>query len=349
MIKRNLIILLLVFCWGSAAARQAVSLETLSAGADAMARGGAYLTAEQSGHYVFQNYAFVGNLAAPRFSLTAFELLNEVGYFSAAYSQSNFSLGFLRVQEPGGELRDSAGNLQGGQINYTDSAVYGAFGFAFDRLSLGVRGKMQSKYFSEVDVSATGLALDLAGAYQARPYLTFGAELGNILATELSWSNGLAENYGRSLGLGALFKVFGTDGYWPDHKWPLHVYTDVRAQEMDYFCGAGAEYWLGSHVALRGGLKETRDTRGEQSAKLLKFTAGLGFNYANVYFDYAYNSSDAVAENITHFFTVSYWCDPPRPPQVTKTKEVKKAAKAKKSAPPKKYKRTFRSTLNSAE
>jgi hypothetical protein len=73
----------------------------------------------------------------------------------------------------------------------------------------------------------------------------------------------------------------------------------------------------------------------------------VGFNYANIYFDYAYDSGDAVAENITHFFTISYWWDAPRPPQ--EIKPVKSVSKAKKKAAPKKYKRTFRSTLNSAE
>ncbi|MDR1453945.1 MAG: hypothetical protein LBJ25_08250 [Candidatus Margulisbacteria bacterium] len=350
MIKRSLLILFLAFCWG-AGTRQAIGLDALSVGADAMARGGAYLAAEQSGHYGFQNYAFLGRVSAPRFSLTAFDLISEVGYFSAAYSQNNFSLGFLRVQESGGELRDSAGNPRGGEISYTDSTLYGAYGLAIGHYSLGLRGKLQSKYFSEVDVSAAGLALDLAGAYQARPYLILGAELANILATELSWSNGLAENYGRSLGLGALFKIFGADGYWSNYQQPLHVYTDLRAVETDYFWGGGVEYWLGRHIALRGGLKQTRDARGEQNAKVLKFTAGVGFNYANIYFDYAYNSGDTVAENITHFFTVSYWWDEPQPPQAAK-KEIQKAKpvkKAEKKPAKKTPKRTFRSTLNSAK
>ncbi|GBR74122.1 hypothetical protein NO1_1351 [Candidatus Termititenax aidoneus] len=346
MIKRGLAILLFSFCLG-AGSRQAVALDALSIGADAAARGGAYLAGSRSGHYGFQNYAFLAQQPAPRLSLTAFDLISEVNYFSAAYSQNNFSLGLLRVQESGGELRDKAGNLQGGEINYTDSTFYGAYGFALGRLSLGLRGKLQSKYFSEAEVSAVGLALDLAGAYQAQPYLLLGAELGNILATEMAWSNGLAENYGRSLGLGALFKVFGADGYWPDYKQPLHLYADIRALAVDYFWSAGAEYWLCDYIALRGGLKQARDAREEQSAKTLQFAAGVGFNFANFYFDYAYDSGDAVAENITHFFTISYWWDAPPPPETKTIKGVEGVSKAKKNT--KKYKRTFRSTLNSSE
>ncbi|MDR2428521.1 MAG: hypothetical protein LBD62_01790 [Candidatus Margulisbacteria bacterium] len=348
MIRRGLAILLFSFCLG-AELRQAVALDALSIGADAMARGGAYLAGSQSSHYGFQNYAFLAQKPAPRVSLTAFDLISEVSYFSAAYSQNNFGLGLLRVQESGGELRDSAGNLQGGEINYTDSTVYGAYGFAAGRYSFGLRGKLQSKYFSEADISATGLALDLAGAYQAQSYLTFGAELGNILATDLSWSNGLAENYGRSLGLGALFKIFGAEGYWPNYKQPLQVYTDVRAVEMDYFWQAGAEYWPCNYIALRGGLRQTRDVRNEQNAKLLQFTTGVGFNYANVYFDYAYNSGDDVAESITHFFTLSYWWDTPQPPPEIKPNKSAASVKViKKKTAQKKYKRTFRATLNSA-
>ncbi|GBR76738.1 hypothetical protein NO2_1236 [Candidatus Termititenax persephonae] len=342
MIKRRLAILFLAFCWG-AETRQAVGLDALSIGADALARGGAYLAAEQSNHYVFQNYAFLGHQPTPRFSLTAFNLISEVGYFAAAYSQPNFSLGFLRLQENGGELRDSLGNLQGGVISYTDSTFYGAYGWKAGQYSFGLRAKLQNKYFSEVDVSARGLALDLSGVYQARLYLTVGAELRNLAATKLLWSNGLEENFGKSLGLGGIFKAGGPDGYWASLRQPINIYTDIRAEETNYLSNTGIEYWPCSYVALRGGLKQKQNFHPGNNPTLTEFTAGLGFNYANIYVDYAYNSGTDLAENLTHFFTVAYrWAEPKTPPEVT----------SKKPSPPKppiKYKQTFRSTLGDTE
>jgi len=327
MIKRGVTILFL-FCCLNAELRQAAVFEAMSFGADSMGRGGTYLTNTGSNHYIFQNYSFLGQKPGPRLSLTAVNLLTDVNFFAAAYSQNNFSIGILRMQESGGDIRDSADNFEGGQINYSDTTIYGAYGLALGTNLLGLRARVQTKYFSGVDVTAQGLALDIAGARQLSPYLTVGGQLNNILSTDLQWSNGLSEPFGRSLGLGSRFKLCGPDGYFSEHQQPIDIYADVlAAAEMDSFYNVGAEYWPCDSIVLRGGLKQVRDVQNERGAKFTKLTAGLGFNYANFYIDYAYNPGDNTEGTVAHFLTIAYrW--------------------AEQEVTPKKFKQTFYPTLD---
>ncbi|GBR74080.1 hypothetical protein NO1_1313 [Candidatus Termititenax aidoneus] len=317
----------LFFLLGSfllADAKDTYNLEPLLIGADAMARGGAYLAAPQSSHYVFQNYAFLGD-TSPRLSLSAFKLLNEVNYLDAAYSQANFSLGFLTVQENGGYLRTAANQLAGGRIGFQDTTIYGAYGASFDAFGLGARLKYRQKYFSGFSANASGTALDLAGFYKLNSFWSFGTELNNIVATPLDWSDGEREKFLPEYGLGLRFHPF------------THVdfYTDVNLVENTSFWHIGTDYWLGQNMVLRCGFEEAYDLQYETETKHFKFTAGLGFNLWGFYFDYAYNPGDDMAENFTHFFTLSY-----RFPE--RVKKIPPRPVVEKPAPPQNRQRFFR-------
>jgi hypothetical protein len=299
-------------------------LDPLLIGADALARGGAYLAAPQSSHYVFQNYAFLGHVS-PRLSLSAFKLLNEVNYLDAAYSQGSFSLGFLSVQESGGYLRSAANQRTGGRIGFQDTTIYGAYGANFETFGLGARLKYRQKHFSGFSANASGTALDLAGFYQLNSFWGFGANLNNIVATPLDWSDGEREKFLPEYGLGAHFHPFSH----------VDFYTDVTLAENDPLWAVGADYWLGQNLVLRCGFEEAYDLQYEMETKHFKFTAGLGFNLWGFYFDYAYNPGDNIAENFTHFFTLSY-----RFPE--RAKEAPPRPVVEKPAAPQKRSRFFR-------
>ncbi|MDR1113555.1 MAG: S-layer homology domain-containing protein [Candidatus Margulisbacteria bacterium] len=318
-------ILLFLFCgFLLAETKDTYNLEPLLIGADAMARGGAYLAAPQSSHYVFQNYAFLGN-TSPRLSLSAFKLLNEVNYLDAAYSQNNFSLGFLTVQESGGYLRSATNQRTGGRIGFQDTTIYGAYGANFETFGLGARLKYRQKHFSGFSASASGAALDLAGFYKLNSFWSFGAELANLVATPLDWSDGEREKFLPEYGLGLRFQPFTQ----------VDFYTDVNLVENTPLWHIGTDYWLGQNMVLRCGFEEAYDLQYETETKHFKFTAGLGFNLWGFYFDYAYNPGDDMAENFTHFFTASY-----RFPE--RAKKTPPRPVVEKPTPPQKRQRFFR-------
>jgi hypothetical protein len=308
LIKRCFILFLLL---GLAAAEMkgAYGLEPLLTGADTYGRAGAYLAADDNNNYVFQNYSFLNKRVTPRVALTAFKLISEINYLSAAYSQDNFSLGFLTIQETGGFVRDSQNNLLGGRIGYNDTTLYGAYAFQFENFNLGARAKYFSKYFSEVDTSAWGLSLDLAGYYEYNRHWTFGAALDNVIGTTLQWTDDLQERFPLALGVGGRFRAFGPEGFWQEWDWlsnPTDFYADLRLEERNSLLKTGVEFWPHEMIALRAGLAQYNDLQNDEDARSWKFTAGAGVNWNGIYFDYAFNPGDDIAENITHFFTLSY-------------------------------------------
>ncbi|MDR2431608.1 MAG: S-layer homology domain-containing protein [Candidatus Margulisbacteria bacterium] len=313
---KKLAILFLLLAALNAEIKDTVGLESIIIGADAMGRGGTYLGNDDSNHYVFQNYSFLNKDISPRASLTVFKLLSEINYLDAAYSQGDFSLGFLTIQDSGGYVRDAQNNLTGGKIGYSDTTLYGAYALHFANFELGARGKYHSKFFSEVDESAAGFSLDLAGSYLLNKYITLGAELNNIAGTALKWNNGFEEKFPLSFALGAKYKVFGPGAYWSDwFDQRVDFYTDLRLEEGGSFFNTGAEYWLNERLALRAGVNQSYTVDGgNNDAKFTKFVAGLGFNWHNFYFDYAYNPGDDIAANVTHFFTAAYRFDTPTKP-----------------------------------
>ena len=85
------------------------------------------------------------------------------------------------------------------------------------------------------------------------------------------------------------------------------MYLDMRWEDPDIFLSGGVEYWPSNFMALRAGLRQTpAAANNERLVRLTGLTAGLGFNWHNIYIDYAYNPGEDIAENITHFFTLSY-------------------------------------------
>ncbi|MDR1324214.1 MAG: S-layer homology domain-containing protein [Candidatus Margulisbacteria bacterium] len=317
MIKKYFIIFCLLCGLAIAEQKGTYGLEPLLTGADTYGRGGAYLAAEDNNNYVFQNYSFLNKRVTPRVALTAFKLISEINYLSASYSQDNFSLGFLTIQETGGFVRDSQNNLLGGRIGYNDTTLYGAYAFQFENFNLGVRAKYFSKYFSEVDTSAWGLSLDLAGYYEYGRYWTFGAALDNVVGTALQWTDDLQEKFPLALGVGGRFRAFGPAGFWQEWDWlrsQTDFYADLRLEERNSLFKTGVEYWPHEMIALRAGLAQYNDVQDGDDVRPWKFTAGAGINWNGIYFDYAYNSGDDIAENITHFFTISYRFAPPEKP-----------------------------------
>jgi hypothetical protein len=293
LIKRCLFIGLLTLCLLADATetKQAYSFDLLARGADAVARGGAYLTSAENTQPVFQNYAFLHSQIEPRASLTVFRLLNEVGYFAAAYTLGNFSFGVLNAQDSSGYVRDAGNNL-GARITYQDTTFYGAGGWGAENFGLGARLKYYSKNYSAVDISASGLALDFSGFYRLDERWQFGAAVNNAGSSGLQWSTGLTEELPRTYELGGRCRALEN----------LCFYAETTLQkDLPQLWRGGAELAAGEFVTLRAGFCQAKDL-----LLTTNFTAGVGLRLDNVSLEYAYNPADDLSSSVTHFFTLSY-------------------------------------------
>jgi hypothetical protein len=297
MIKKSLLFLFLLPLMTCVFAEQkeTYSVESLLIGADALGRGGAYLGGRAGSSPVFQNFAARTNAQV---SLTAFKLINEINYLSAAYAQNGWGLGFLTVRDSAGYRRDADNNLLGGQINYSDSTIYGTYALELQRLNLGLRLKYTNRIMAEID-SAKGYSLDLSAGYRLNEYWSFGGELTNIFFSALHWADGLQELFPVSGGLGASYSVFGREQR-------LNLYSDIYWENGGKRWSGGLEWRPADLLTLRGGFVRASVWQAETEIQKLKPTAGLGLNLYGLTFDYAYNPDDDLAENVTHFFTLGY-------------------------------------------
>jgi len=277
----------------------------LMVGADAIGRGGTYLAVKDSNYAVFQNYAFLHDSQTPRMSLSTFRLLDEVSYLTASYSHSNLSFGLMNRSNSSGYYRDENNKLIGsGEIRDNEFALYAACGFIKDWFGVGARLKYFYKDFSIVNESASGAALDLAAFADVNRYITLGAELNNVIGTGMIWSTGKEEEFMRTFGLGARFKVLGLNGLLQVGQFAeqeADIFLDIIFRDDNMLGHVGFEYRPLEYMALRLGLMQYP----ELTDTVYRLTAGLGFNWENIYFDYAYAPGE-FSDDITHFFTLSY-------------------------------------------
>jgi hypothetical protein len=274
--------------------KETFNAESLVIGADAIGRGGSYIGGSGSSS-LFQNFALS---VPPRVSFTAFTLMSELNYLSASYAQNGFALGLLALQDSAGYNRDEFNNLTGGRINYSDSTVYAAYGFALGSLNLGLRLKYVSRSLSGI-ASARGYSLDFSGLYALNEYWAFGLSAANISQSSLRWADGRAEMFPASTVLGAKYSVFGAENC-------LSFFADLRSENSDFFNSLGLEWRPVSLLALRGGASQTCVWQDDREIKTFQLAAGLGLDLFGFSFDYAFNPDAGLADSVSHFFTLGY-------------------------------------------
>ena len=274
--------------------KETFNTESLLIGADAIGRGGSYI-AGAGGSPLFQNFA---RQSAPQFSFTAFTLMSELNYLSASYAQNGFGLGFLVMRDGAGYNRDENNNLTGGQINYSDSTVYGSYALAFGSFNLGLRLKYVSRALSGI-AAARGYALDFSGLYTLNDYWSFGLAAANITQGSIRWTDGRAEVFPVYTILGVKYSIFGREDR-------LNIFADLRWEQEAVFNCLGLEWRPVPLFVLRGGLAETYVWQEDREIKAFKPAAGLGLDLFGFAFDYAFSPDIELAESVTHFFTLGY-------------------------------------------
>ena len=288
--------LLILLLGLSAADKQTEDFSALAVGADAMGRGGAYYAASDSNQPLFQNYAFLNSQQQPRLAMSAFQMLNNLNYLTASVAFGNFAFGALHISDSSGYLRDERNNRLGGQIGYNDTTAYAALGWSNEYFGLGARFKYLSKTYTGLDVSAAGTALDLAG-FGRLGFLTAGFVFNNLSGSGLLWTTGVQEALPSDYGLGLKAQVLDN----------VALYTDVNLADGDTLVHAGVEFKPPQILTLRLGLSQYVDFNANNE-KIIdnKMTFGLGFNFRNLYLDYAYNPGRNFSDNITHYITLAW-------------------------------------------
>jgi len=189
----------------------------------------------------------------------------------------------------------------------------------FDLLSVGASLKFFGLNLSGPGITggtATGNELDLGLQIQPDPAVRAGIVLQNALpyagGGKITWANGTDETLPSTLKLGLSLQVIGEKGFnqMGEHELSVNVDRDFfpGRDNIPQLLHMGVEWSPVPMLALRTGIDQ--ETVGTGVAGFLdatdNFTAGVGVFWNEFRFDYAYHQYSHLADNDTHYFSLSY-------------------------------------------
>jgi len=280
----------------------------IGVGARPLGMGKAYVAVAEDGDTVFTNPAGLGRIKAPKLTSMYTSLLNDVNYIviGGAYPQSkNSSIGIGAVISSVSDigLYDNNGtNL--GSANWGSSVFFLSYGVDVVNSNLQLGGSL--KYYSQggsgtstiESASAAGVGFDIGAIYAVSEKLSLGVSAQNPVGTKLTSNNGVENTVPSLIKIGAAYRTT----IFTDKNLTLAGDVDI-AQDRPTTSHIGAEYGLTPNVTIRAGLDQNPMPGGELQNNP---TLGLGLMVSGIEFNYAYHPYGAIAEDSTHYFSLSY-------------------------------------------
>ncbi|MFA4858493.1 MAG: S-layer homology domain-containing protein, partial [Candidatus Margulisiibacteriota bacterium] len=259
----------------------------------------------------------------------------EFGNFGIGYIGSG--LGFTSptsaTAEVSGDVRVIPSSTEGDSTyNYNNSAMLVTYGLALSRFFdqaflkdtlVGANFKLFSQNLAGTGVTggtATGCNLDLGMIYKQSDIFSVGLNLQNILPASLGgalvWpttttrTSAVEETLPSNLKLGMAYKIMGRQSPLKSDQevlWLLDVDRSLTLSNYPMLFHTGVEWHPVKMAALRFGFDQDV-VGGDSSASSANsnLTAGVGVEWDDFRFDYAYHQYDSVSENDTHYFSLSY-------------------------------------------
>ncbi|MFA5840089.1 MAG: S-layer homology domain-containing protein [Candidatus Margulisiibacteriota bacterium] len=298
----------------------------IGVGARSMGMGKAYVGLAQDGDAIFLNPAGIAQNPSLKLTSMYSQLLNDVDYTVVGgvipnSDYSAFGIGYVGSRTGDIILRTDTGSLDGtaGWGNNVLVASYSTylnkmFPVLGDR-SILVGGNV--KYYSagttgDLSASDSGFNMDLALLMPITSFANIGLNAQNILPTTMSQSG---DTIPYCYKVGTKVAIIGKENealISHDNR-TLNLLLDADIEKSGTYTHAGLELWPTKNFALRLGQDEGN------------LTAGAGVKFYGVEFDYAYHPYYNIAEDATHYFSLSYVGeDKPRSLNITLTSPTDK-------------------------
>ena len=303
------LILLLTIALPAFAADNLIVADPMHIGVGARPRGmgKAFVALAENGDGIFVNPAGLGKIDGPKVTSMYSNVIGDVNYIvlGGAYpytKNSAIGAGAVVSSVSGIGLYDSLGNSTG-SANWGSSVMFLSYGLNLEdaKMSFGASAKYYSQggsgNSSVEAASATGLGVDLGAIYSPTDNLSLGITAQNPFDTKLASGNGVENTLLPVIKAGARVTVNPTE----TQKINILFDTDM-AKYRPSTVHAGVEYLPVSNIAFRAGLDQDITPGGVETNP----TAGVGLKIAGMEFDYAYHPYGSLADNTTHYFSVSY-------------------------------------------
>ncbi|MCU0641195.1 MAG: S-layer homology domain-containing protein [Candidatus Margulisbacteria bacterium] len=178
----------------------------------------------------------------------------------------------------------------------------------FNDIEIGTTLKLLSQDLAATGIrgnKASGMEVNLGALYQVFPNLKIGAAVHNALPTSMGgkivWSSTQIETLPATLKLGAAYR--------PVKNVELTLDRDQQLTRTDLspLIHAGAEWFPNQNVAVRAGLDQSHSVDIAGAPAIANDLAmGVGFLFNGFRFDYAYHTFNDLADNATHYFSLTY-------------------------------------------
>ena len=296
---------------------------TAALGARPMGLGGAFVGIADDSNAIFYNPAGLAGL--DKWSATSMytKLLDTVDYrmLGGTYNTQygTFGIGYIGTSTPSGLQTGVSTTDVGSLISFDTNTILISYGNRLSNLfkiaqlpadtSIGATLKVLSQGFSgggQDGKSGTAFNLDLGITATVTPWAKAGVTINNVIPASMSWSSGLTEDRPRKLNIGGALNLMGdpaTSLYKADK--PLVGVLDASfgfAKEDGFTLHGGLEWTPLEYLKLRCGVDQVNGADGSA----INLTAGVGFNYQGISFDYAYFQDTTMTANQSHYFSISY-------------------------------------------
>jgi hypothetical protein len=299
----------------------------IGVGARPLGMGKAYVAVAEGAETLFFNPAGLGQQKGVKLTSMYTSLVSDVNYvmvggvYPNAAGNSAFGVGLISSNVSDIDLYDSSGTSLGSGT-WNNNVFVLSYGTDFGSIGgiKGIKVGADLKYYSSggtgtasiESAAGSGFDADIGLLCSPYPWMSLGANFENILPE--SMGGVITRNTGTSDAIAATAKAGIKLNLMGDKEKSLYASDQDLILAMDIDCPLeqsgvsstmhiGAEYWPVPALALRAGLdQDPAATYGIISNP----TAGVGIRVGGVEFDYAYHPYNGVADDTTHYFSLSY-------------------------------------------
>jgi len=277
-------------------------LMKIGAGARPMGMGKAFTAVADDGNSVFFNPAGLAQLKSWQFTSMYVNMMEgDLPYTlvsaSVPFRAVNFGLGAIatgvsNIPSPG------SGSLT--YFDYYDRLIFLSCATTnkYGNLSVGANLKYFQKGFSSsVGNTGSGVNLDLGIKLQPEEDLMLGANIQNVLPTDVVWTSGAQDEIPPLLKLGW--------GAWVLGKKAM-LAADVEkalTRSQPALFHFGGEWPVNNFLCLRGGVDQIASAA---SIVTSNPTAGISLTLGGARFDYAYHPYQDLTNYASHFISFSF-------------------------------------------
>jgi len=334
-IMRNLIacvICVSILISGAAAAEDmssAVDPMYLGVGARPLGMGKSFVAIAENAEALLINPAGLGRLEGGRITSMYATLMNDANYMVLAGGMPlndavGIGAGFVSVSVSDIGLYDTGGNSLG-SASYMNGVAFLSAGVNLENdgaiaellpnkgrdILIGANLKMfthqASGHDSVANANGSGTDLDVGILYTPDGWLTLGLNQQNMLSSsmgsKIKFAGGTEEDIPSTTKIGAKIAVLGPAGQALNESHnTLNVGIDADITLWGTAAHIGTEYNPEKWLAIRAGIDQDSSPAGTATNP----TLGIGLKYSDFAFDYAYHPYGDIADNTTHFFSISY-------------------------------------------